>query len=432
MAEYENNHFVPQLNLRRYGEKINRYNLKEKEYIPNGNIKKAFSEKNLYPLEIELTLKKVEGRYGDILNNKILKAEEELILSREEIWDIKKFLALLMFRVPSALKEREIPKDKFNMFKSVYDIDIKEIPNESYKEYVFRTIKVIAESNNIEELSKNPNLTLDAIRWMMLYNNCYITVWDSKKCGEDFIITDLGMTCEHEKTRFAFENEGIHEELIKQGFIMSKLQDPNISEEQKMMYFAIMQASNFVGANYYMFATSETRMVGLINSWYRMFFDHNKIECFGGVPDVYPCMLSKDAIEANTNNYLNIKDKKIGFMAEGEYDKDDQYIYKIKDLSFEDVCIINCMMLDRADEVIGFVDAKKINKSLNIYTNLVVKLNNYNYLKDYLFSLGYDFKNTDKMKSLADRITRYNFTENDWKYINLMRVFIKQTKGVKI
>lgn len=32
MPEYENNHYVPQLILRRYGNKINRYNLQTKRY----------------------------------------------------------------------------------------------------------------------------------------------------------------------------------------------------------------------------------------------------------------------------------------------------------------------------------------------------------------------------------------------------------------
>lgn len=51
MPEYENNHYVPRLVLRRYGNKINKYNLKKKDYIVAGNIKSAFSEKNLYPEE---------------------------------------------------------------------------------------------------------------------------------------------------------------------------------------------------------------------------------------------------------------------------------------------------------------------------------------------------------------------------------------------
>ena len=70
MAGYENNHYVPRLVLRRYGDRINKYNLKTKEYIVSGNIKSAFNEKNLYPEELEKRLASVEGKFADLLNNK--------------------------------------------------------------------------------------------------------------------------------------------------------------------------------------------------------------------------------------------------------------------------------------------------------------------------------------------------------------------------
>ena len=432
MPEYENNHFVPRLNLRRYGEKINRYNLKTKEYLPYGNIKNAFSAKNIYPVELEKALATVEGKFADILANKVLVANEEVALTRKEIWHIKKYLALLMFRVPKSINDERSYKDSEQYLEKILGVKAKRISNESPQDYTFRTMKAIIDAVDYDDLLKNPNITYDALKWMTLYKNCYLTIWDSKESREDFFITDIGMTCEHEKTRFAFEKQGFKEELIKSGFIASKMADSTVDKDQKQIYAGLGQLSTLVGANYYMFSISETRMIGMINPWFRLFFDENKINALGGVPDVCPCLLTMDALETNTNEYVN-QDKSInGFLDMKYLDDNDKYIYRIKNLSFKDVCIINCMMLDRADEVIGFVDAKKIFKSLNIYNNLVVKLNDYKSLVDLLYSYGYDFNNNDKMKNLALDITKIDFTANEWKYINVMFDFKNKFSGVKI
>lgn len=432
MAEYENNHYVPQLILRRYGEKINRYNLKTKEYIPYGNIKSCFKEKNLYPLDLELKLRDIESKFADLLNNKILNATDEIILYRHEIALIKKFLVLQTFRVPDALVEKPGAKDRPEFSEKLYGYKEKTIEGESFKDYIFRTMRVIIDSESLEKIPTHPDVTYEAIKWMLLYNNCYLTFWDSKESGEDFIITDRGMTCEHEKTRFQFEHLGLKEELIKEGYMLSHIMDPSTSKDMKEKYLLEGEKSRFVYANYYMFSISENRMIGLINPWYRLHFDENRIKWFNGTPDVFPCMLSKEALEPNTNRYVN-QNKSIDGAFYGNYfDPKDEYIYKIKDLSFKDVCIINCMMLDRVSSVVGFVDTKRIVKSLNVYTNLYVHLNDYSELKRILFENGYDFPKTKKLMDIAFGITYINFTPEEQKYINFIINLKNKMKNVKI
>ena len=415
---YDDNHYVPKLVLRRYGDKINYYNLKTKQLYVRRSIDNCYYRRKLYPIDIELKIRDIEGRFGDLLNNKILKAEKELILSRDELTLIKKFLIIEMFRVPDALVEHPESKHNPNFSSKLYGFQEKIIEEESYSEYIFRTIRTVIDSYDYEDYLKNPNKTYEGAKWFILVNSCYLTFWDSTESNEDFLITDRGMTCEHEKSRFAFERLGFNEELVKNGFIFSKLNDTSLNEEQKNIYFYLMNMSSFVYANYYIFSIAETRMIGLINPWYRLWFDDNKIKVIGSTPDVYPCMLSKQAMNVNRNDYVNLAevDGKIVYYK----DDKDKYIYDIKYLQFEDVCLINMMMLDRIYEFLGFVNTSKIIRSLTVYNNLKYKLNDYEKLQTELEKLGYDFPKNKKYTLLADEIPKISFTKEEQKYINLM------------
>ncbi len=428
---YENNHFVPRLVLRRYGNKLNYFDIKNSTFKTGRRIEDVFSFKNLYPLDLELRLKDIESRFGDLLNNKILNADKELVLTRKELTLIKKFLIIEMFRVPDALVEHPNAKDSKEFSKGLYGFEEKIVEGETFEEYIFRTIRSILDSDDLESYYNNPDKTYEGFKWFKLVSSCYLTFWDSKESKEDFIITDRGLTCEHEKTRFEFEKFGFKEELIKEGFMLSKLFSPNtLTEKQKQEYFYLGELSRFVYANYYMFSISETRMIGLINPWYRLWGDSNKIKLFGGTPDVYPCMLSKEAMQVNRNEYV---DKYIKDGVEQFTPNDlDKYIYDIKNLSFEDVCIINCMMLDRTYEFMGYVDSNKILRSLMVYNNLRVKLNDFKALQRELESLGYTFPNPKRYYDLINRITLISFTPAEQKYIDFMFDFRNKLKNGKI
>ena len=423
--KYENNHYVPQLILRKYGTKINRYNLKTKEYFINKNIEKSFSVKNLYPKDLEKKLSKVECEFARLLNNKILSAEKKVILFRDEIALIKKFLVLQTFRVPDAFNKCENSNTNSDFNEKLYGFKEKIITNETYKDYIIRTMNVIIDCKDIYEVLNHPNKTYEAVKWCLLYKNCYITIWDSKESGEDFFITDRGMTCEHEKTRFCFEKFGIKEELIKTGYLLSKIFDTSLSEQEKSIYANIYNLSRFVYANYYMFSISETRMIGLINPWFRLHFDQEKTKILNGIPDVFPCMLSREAMKSNSNKYINAINGEACISLE-QINSKDEYIYEIKNLTQNDVFIINCLMLDRTNEMLGFVNTNKIIRSLNIYSKLNIHLNDFSDLKSKLENLGYDFPDSEKYIKIAFDFTKIDFTKEEQKYINFMFNFTKK------
>ena len=60
-----NNHYVPQFILRRYGNKINKYNIVNGNYVCNGSLKNSFSKKYIYPDELE---NKLNLLFNDLTN----------------------------------------------------------------------------------------------------------------------------------------------------------------------------------------------------------------------------------------------------------------------------------------------------------------------------------------------------------------------------
>ena len=53
MNEPKRHHYIPQFILRRFGDKLNRYNVKTEEIKVKGSIINSFSAKNIYPEWLE-------------------------------------------------------------------------------------------------------------------------------------------------------------------------------------------------------------------------------------------------------------------------------------------------------------------------------------------------------------------------------------------
>lgn len=427
---YENNHYVPQLILRRYATKINRYNIKTKKLFINGSTKNAFCEKKLYPEDIEILLSKLESKFANVLDNKILKAKDIVVLSREDLNLIKRFLVVLQMRTPTSLGKWGSKKESKELSKN---LGFKEtiIENETDDEYNNRTIRVLVESKNFEEIYNHPLVTYDACKWSMLYKNCYLVIWDSSDTQEDFIITDVGMTCEHEPSKFLIPDH--FEEFVKPGYLIYHLKNAK-NEIEKHIYSELLDKSRFVYANFYMFSISNTRMIGLVNPFFRLYYDENKVQNLGCVPDVWPTNMSKEALESNDAKYIHQYNVKgVNYVA--EYNDNDEYIYKIKNLSLEDTLNINSLMLDRVQEVFGFVESSKILRSLKVYMG-VDEINprvDYRPLKEELEKIGYTFSKRKYFFELSKKIDlRYvNFTNEDKKYINYMLNLSKELQNYK-
>lgn len=420
---YENNHYIPQFILRRFGNKINRYNLDTGEVKIKGSTMNAFSKNKIYPEWLEKKLGELESKIANLIDNKILKADGEIILTREENILIKKFFTVATLRIPDSsffTKKHNEPEESLKKqgFKEVT------LQNESIQEYAYRTLKVVLESNSVEELYNHPEVTYEACKWFQLYFSCYITIWDSKKSKEDFFITDNGMNCEHDKTRFStffFGNEIYHnekDEMLKNGYVSKKMMENINNKEKTLCYFSIMNRMKYVHANYYLFAVSNTRTIALINPFYRLYYDSDCLSVLGEEPDVWPTLLSREAMRSNNCNYVE----------ENKYSPNDEFKYAIKDLSLEEVIIVNTMMLDRTTHWLGFDDSSKIARSLNVYS-LIDKneqRNHFDKLIEFLYSMGYEFPKVQKYLDIKQKLVRPQLSEKEMSYVAYYYDLIKK------
>ncbi len=413
MPEYENNHYIPQFILRRFGSKINRYNVLTGKIICKGSTLNAFSEKKIYPEWLEKMLSDLESRIANLIDNKVLKVDDNVSITREENWLIKKYFTVATLRVPDTYIRTVKHIDKEQYFEMM-GMKEKKIENETNEDYLYRTLKVVLEANSLDEIYKHDLVTYEACKWATLFHNCFISIWDSKNSREDFIITDNGMNCEHDKSRFiefnfdgkTYKND--RDEMLKKGYIIKKAFECN-EQDKKFIYFNLLRNMDYVHANYYIFAVSNTRTISLINPFYRLYYDQSFIDILKETPNVWPSVLSREALEANTYTYKKI----------GEMNKEDIYHYKIKNLSLDDVIIINNMMLDRVYEWMGFDNSSKISRSINVYLMMKKQFQRKNYypLKEYLYNLGCEFPKIKKYEEIHNKMCSFNFTKEEIEYI---------------
>lgn len=435
MAEYENNHYVPQLILRRFGNKINLYNVKTGEVKFKRSTLNMFNEKNLYPQELEKKLSLFESKIANLLDKKILVDANEISLTRTEIWQLVQYACISMIRTPNSynrlkLKQEDKAKLEKQGFKEFY------IENETDEEYSERTINVILDSKNIKEVYEHTKVTYEACKWASLFYNCCLSILDSKDAKEDFVIMDVGMICEHDKTRFQpfpslFSKEFVSkemqpidyyrrneiDEILKRGYIYNTLQSfiekaqnneeiSNSEKDKVQAFFETEMKMQYVHANYYIIPVSNTRTVSFINPFFKLYFDEELLSLTGNKPDIWPTTLTMESMKTGSRKYKKL----------GEYSDDDVFLYPVKNIPYEDVIKINCMAIDRIDTWLGFDESSRICRTLNIYSLVNFQRNNYSPLIEEFKNMGYEFPKKQKYFDLKEIITNPKFTEEELKY----------------
>ena len=453
MPEYENNHYVPQLILRRFGNKINLYNVKTGEVKFKRSTLNMFNEKNLYPKELEKKLSLFESKIANLLDKKILVETNEISLTRTEIWQLVQYACISMIRTPNAFNRLKLEQeDKVKLekqgFKEFY------IENETDEEYSERTIDVILDSKNIKEVYEHPKVTYEACKWASLFNYSCLSILDSKDAKEDFVIMDVGMICEHDKTRFQpfpslFSKEFVSremqpidyyrcneiEEILKHGYIYSILypytekviKKEEITNKEMNLIRAIYlteEQMKYVHANYYIIPVSNTRTVSFINPFFKLYFDEELLSLTGCKPDIWPTTLSPETMKTGTCNYKK----------NNELSKDDIFIYPVKNIPYEDVIKINCMAIDRIDTWLGFDESSRICRTLNVYSLVNYQRNNYSPLIEEFKNMGYEFPKKQIFFDIKESITNPNFTKEELKYNEFFykNVILPERAGIEI
>ena len=358
---YKNNHFVPQLILRRFGEEISTYNIRTGEYRHGQQTAEVFSKYEFYPLELEMEFGQVEGRFANILSQKILKAENrgEVELTRKELNIVKKFLLLEQMRVfveeETCSNMSKIISDmhkKTGIFN--YPFEEKVIRNETIHDRWLRNIKVIIECKDLTKIQDHELCTYEAYRWAQIYNWGYLAIWDSSYIGTSFIITDIGMTSEREESvaRCGLEVE-------KKQYLREAPNRTNNALFKQKYAELLYQQTNF-HENFYMFSVSKHRMLVVINPFFRLYCKKEKFP----LPTIWPSKI-KDRRLFDKND----ADKLLSFQGKPILSDNDTFRYKVQSMKHEDVLWVNMLMLDRIDTLLGFTSLEDIAESVCAYDN---------------------------------------------------------------
>lgn len=430
----QNNHYVPQFLLKRFGEKINVYDVKSAVLTMRKKPDKVFCLNGLYEDELEsLFNSNAESKVANLLLNKILTEETEVVLSREELLLLKKFFAIEQLRTPNMKTYIRHDREYFEKSSSEHLKAIGYFDNPTSKlndeEYLKLTLKGILEYNGFTQEDfgnwlKNPNVTLSAQKWMKIYMQCYLSFWDSKKSGEDFLITDAGISCEHDPSKFLPGNSK-QMELLKPGFFLSLLENSSISNEKKSFILQSVASGSEVRANFYFFSLTATRTIVLIDPFFRIFDKNEPWQSIFHLPlpDFWPsAFIDRYLIEKNQVQYENLENARVR-----TFSKNDKFIYKIHDMELEDVLYYNSLLLDRIDTIIGFGESGRIIRSLASYLQVYVPRNDYRKLKIELENIGYSIPSSEKYRRIGHSFTERPDQEiiKGWKYIEYAMKFEK-------
>ena len=341
-----NNHYVPRLILRKFGDKLSLYNVKTGELKENIPPEHAYAIQGFYDNETEKKLNlKIESQFGGLLSNLILKRENEISLSRANLLLIKKFLLVSMIR--SVQAEHWVQRERiFYKLCPPAPFEEKQIEGESPNEYWLRTINVILDTDGTpQQVLNHPDKTYPAYRWACIVNSAYLSFWDAPSNRDEFVITDIGMTSENEK---GWDGDRVHNRK-KLEYIAKLLKLTEDESERENLSNLLYTVTNF-SENFQMFPISSKRMIVLISP----FFKFRYFMKSSGVPvpnlsdlTVIP---NEKLFEPNRNHYVLPQMPNKGY----QYHEDDKYIYDAKVLTPDEIRYCNALFMDRIDTHLGF------------------------------------------------------------------------------
>lgn len=341
-----NNHYVPRLILRKFGDKLSLYNVKTGELKENIPPEHAYAIQGFYDNETEKKLNlKIESQFGGLLANLILKRENEISLSRANVLLIKKFLLVSMIR--SVQAEHWVQRERmFYTLCPPAPFEEKQIEGESPNEYWLRTINVILDTDGTPQQVRNhPDKTYPAYRWACIVNSAYLSFWDAPSNRDEFVITDIGMTSENEK---GWDGVRVHNQK-KLDYIAKLLESTNGKSERDNLLNLLDTVTNF-SENFQMFPISSKRMIVLISPFFkfRYFMKSSGVS----VPDLRDLTVipNEKLFEPNRNHYVLPQMPNQGY----QYHEDDKYIYDVKVLTTDEIRYCNALFMDRIDTHLGF------------------------------------------------------------------------------
>ena len=376
-----NSHYVPRFILKKFSDKLSLYNIHTGEFTEDINVDKAYSQKGFYDDDTEKNLNlKLESQFGNLLANKLLKAENKIELNRAELRLVKKFILISTLRSlgnePFLQKEKQFYKTSVEYWRNFcrqHSISVQEcergikdmqppfeerqIPGETPYDYWMRTLNVILDTDGSpQEIFNHPDKTYPAHRWSQIIAAGYLAFWDSEYRHDEFVITDIGMTSENEK---GWNGVTVHNSK-KLLFLIDLLKKEKDSEFIKLLQNQIY-LQEFFHENFEMYPISASRMIVEISPFYKFRQMYSWLYKMPKLKDLTE-LPNENLYAPNYNNYkLPLKD------GLPQYHPDDLYIYDIKKLTSAETRYCNELFLDRINTHLGFSSLRKAVRSIVQY-----------------------------------------------------------------
>ena len=359
---YENNHYIPQFILREYGERINVFNVKDHTLRRNQKTNSVFSEKSIYPPELEKNIGyKLEGPFAKLFHDKLMIGApgEKVTVTRKELLLMRRFFLLEMMRVEA--EKNNIPGGRIVSQLSLnVKFTEKEIPGETTESRWHRNLQTIIETDDLREISRHELCTYEVLRWTHIFLSGYFAFWDCSSSNTDFLISDIGMTSEREDSVLTDGYE--HEKKDYLGTLIQR----ETRIDKREVYRQILQNQFTFPENFYMFPISKKRMIVIINPFFRLY---DKKEKFTR-PSIWPTHIeNKRLFEKNISPNLMI------LLGKPMYKDDDEFTYTIQSISDKDAEWVNMLMLDRIDSLLGYDSFDRIENSVKRYIDFYNEIN---------------------------------------------------------
>ena len=350
-------HYVPQFILRNFysNDKITYCDL-DKKTVELRNTRSVFSEEGYYPEGIEKDLcKKAEYLFANLYHNKFEEARNSIILTREELFTVKKFLIVCAIRYKAELtefdkKQLEIlgPEFKMDYDRSLNEILACETADDLFNE-IFKMQNHIAKlmGKEFSEEEDSSNIPL----WAELIDITHSYLIFVKTKEEKFLIPDVGRA-------------------IAEGPLSIKKFDAVLQTAMTTFNPQALQLLQMISPRDYSFyPLSKNFGILSMNSFFKVLTDseyHFNIIMPEDCPTVSAALgfgdrntITPPKVRGNGNNK--------------------EYIYDIKQLTTKDVCHLNSLMLIEAKRYVACGELSEIQNSIDYMSGYQIR--DYSFMK---------------------------------------------------
>ena len=318
----------------------------------------AFSEKGYYPDEIEKEMcYKTESQFANLLNNKILKEKRRIMLTREELFILKKFLIVttIRYNCTEALQNFGNPEEAVQGYSSHFYDNINKVLACRNTDELAKYMMV----NPFEELGKVINGDIGELNRLFVdiknIMHSYIIFVSTRQCKENFIIPDTGFA--YRATPLGLFSETFDKCTYTLSYA-TQTRNPYLLQVAQML------------TPYDMFICPVSKNLAIVSlSVFYKFFNRKS--------DIYGLLPTEGL---TVNKLLGFGDSNLVEppKVRNQYEKPTSYEYTIQQLSQPDALTLNSQMINAAEHYFGYADIQNIRSSIDCYMSFPIDGRRYN------------------------------------------------------